>query len=72
MDHEGGGVVGAGLEAEGEAVLSGRDEAAAEVVEHTGEARDDPSSGIPLDLYNLIPSPHIVVSHRLVLPRMVG
>ena len=72
MDHEGGGVVGAGLEAEGEAVLSWGDEAATEIVEHTGETRDDPSSGIPLDFNDLVSPPHIVVSHGLVLTRMVG
>lgn len=51
--------------------MSRRDEAASKVVEHAGEARDDPASGIPLDLDNLVTSPHIVVSHGLVLARMV-
>ena len=48
---EGGGVVFSGFEGEGEGVLAGRDEAAAEVEEHLVEACDLAFAGVADDFF---------------------
>ena len=69
---EGGWVVLACLEAEGEGILSRRNELASEIVDDILKPGDDPSSRVPLDLNNLIASPDVVELHGLILNTPIG
>lgn len=69
---EGGWVVLACLEAEGEGVLPRRNELASEVIDDILKPGDDPSSRVPLDFHDLISSPDIVELHGLILNSPIG
>ena len=70
--HEGSWVFLASLEAEGEAVLAGRDEAPSEVVQHVPEAGNDATAFTPDNLDDLFAPSHIVILHRLILNDILG
>ena len=57
----------AGLEAEGEHVLPGRDVLAPEVMQHVRRLYDDLAPGVSADLLDGVPHPDVLVLHRLLL-----